>query len=78
MMVSPLTVTRREVNEFLCENKTVTQLKGCGRIVKIYNELATTLVTFESLWFAHWTNLFEGVKTALRACYLSENWTACC
>jgi hypothetical protein len=30
-----------------------------SRIVRIYNRLATALVTFESLWFAQWKNRIE-------------------
>lgn len=56
--------------KFFRESKTVTQLKDYGRVVKIYNKLATTFVTFESLWFVHWKNTLEGVKVGLRATLL--------
>ena len=49
------------------DNKAVTNLKDFGRIVKIYNRLATALVTFESLWFAHWKQKIDHARNGLRA-----------
>ncbi|XP_055954878.1 dynein axonemal heavy chain 8 [Patella vulgata] len=47
--------------------KAVTQLTEFGRIVRIYNRLATALVTFESLWFTQWKNRIDMAKSGLRA-----------
>ncbi|ESO89151.1 hypothetical protein LOTGIDRAFT_229063 [Lottia gigantea] len=47
--------------------KAVTQLTEYGRIVRIYNRLATALVTFESLWFTQWKNRIDLAKSGLRA-----------
>lgn len=49
------------------DNKAINQLGDFSRIVRIYNRLATALVTFESLWFAQWKNRIEHAKTGLRA-----------
>ena len=49
------------------ENKSVTSLKDFGRIVKLYNRLATALVTFESLWFTHWKQSIDNARNGLRA-----------
>ena len=49
------------------ENKAVTNLRDYGRIVKLYNRLATALVTFESLWFTHWKQSIEQARTGLNA-----------
>ena len=49
------------------ENKAITQLTDFGRIVRIYNRLATALVTFESLWFTQWKNRIEQARAGLRA-----------
>ncbi|XP_076466964.1 uncharacterized protein LOC143298129 [Babylonia areolata] len=49
------------------ENKAITQLTDFGRIVRIYNRLATALVTFESLWFTQWKNRIEFARAGLRA-----------
>lgn len=49
------------------DNKAVTNLKDFGRIVKVYNRLATALVTFESLWFAHWKHSIDHAKNGLKA-----------
>ena len=35
--------------------------------MKIYNRLATALVTFESLWFAHWKQSIDQARSGLRA-----------
>lgn len=56
--------------KFFRENKTITQLKDYGRIVKVYNKLATTFVTFESLYFVHWKNSLSDVKAGLHATLL--------
>ncbi|KAK6187606.1 hypothetical protein SNE40_005595 [Patella caerulea] len=47
--------------------KAVTQLTEFGRIVRIYNRLATALVTFESLWFTQWKNRIDSARSGLRA-----------
>ena len=49
------------------DNKAVNQLGDFGRIVKIYNRLATALVTFESLWFTQWKNRIDQARNGLRA-----------
>lgn len=49
------------------DNKAITQLGDFGRIVKIYNRLATTLVTFESLWFTQWKARIDQARNGLRA-----------
>lgn len=49
------------------DNKAVTQLADFGRIVRVYNRLATALVTFESLWFTQWRNRIEQAQSGLRA-----------
>ncbi|XP_052089132.1 uncharacterized protein LOC127725852 isoform X10 [Mytilus californianus] len=49
------------------DNRAINQLGDFSRIVKIYNRLATALVTFESLWFAQWKNRIEHAKAGLRA-----------
>ncbi|KAL5009692.1 hypothetical protein ScPMuIL_011997 [Solemya velum] len=49
------------------DNKAVNQLGDFGRIVRIYNRLATALVTFESLWFAQWKNRIDQARNGLRA-----------
>ena len=55
------------------ENKAITNLKDFSRIVKIYNRLATTLVTFESLWFTNWKQRIEQAKSGLRATLFIEH-----
>ncbi|XP_025098007.1 LOW QUALITY PROTEIN: dynein gamma chain, flagellar outer arm-like [Pomacea canaliculata] len=47
--------------------KAVTQLADFGRIVRMYNRLATALVTFESLWFTQWKNHISQAQAGLRA-----------
>ena len=49
------------------DNKAVSNLKDYGRIVKLYNRIATALVTFESLWFSHWKQNIEHARAGLRA-----------
>ncbi|XP_067674368.1 uncharacterized protein [Haliotis asinina] len=49
------------------DNKSVSQLSDFGRIVRIYNRLATALVTFESLWFTQWKNQIDQARAGLRA-----------
>ncbi|WAR07684.1 DYHG-like protein [Mya arenaria] len=49
------------------DNKAITQLGDFGRIVKIYNRLATALVTFESLWFTQWKARIDQARNGLRA-----------
>lgn len=52
------------------ENRAVTSVKDYGRIVKIYNRIATALVTFESLWFAQLKTHVENAKAGLKATLL--------
>lgn len=49
------------------DNRAVNQLGDFGRIVRIYNKLATALVTFESLWFTQWKNRIDHARNGLRA-----------
>ncbi|XP_060567478.1 dynein axonemal heavy chain 5-like [Ruditapes philippinarum] len=49
------------------DNKAITQLGDFGRIVRIYNRLATALVTFESLWFTQWKGRIDQARNGLRA-----------
>ncbi|OWF37572.1 Dynein heavy chain 5, axonemal [Mizuhopecten yessoensis] len=49
------------------DNRAINQLGDFGRIVRIYNRLATALVTFESLWFTQWKNRIEQARSGLRA-----------
>ena len=49
------------------DNKAVANLKDYGRIVRLYNRIATALVTFERLWFAQWKQNIEYARTGLRA-----------
>ncbi|KAL4232681.1 hypothetical protein ACF0H5_007369 [Mactra antiquata] len=49
------------------DNKAITQLGDFGRIVRIYNRLATALVTFESLWFTQWKARIDQARNGLRA-----------
>lgn len=49
------------------ENKAITQLKDFGRVCKVYNRLATALVTFESLWFSNWRSHIDHARDGLRA-----------
>ncbi|CAG5121565.1 unnamed protein product, partial [Candidula unifasciata] len=49
------------------ENKAVTSLVDFGSQVRIYNRLATALVTFESLWFTQWKKNIEEVRSGLRS-----------
>ncbi|XP_070190368.1 uncharacterized protein [Littorina saxatilis] len=55
------------------DNKAITQLTDFGRIVRIYNRLATALVTFESLWFTQWKNRIEQARAGLRATLFVHN-----
>ncbi|XP_074662754.1 uncharacterized protein LOC141915202 [Tubulanus polymorphus] len=52
------------------ETKAVTCLQDYGRIVRIYNKLATALVTFESLWFGQLRAHIEQAKIGLKATLL--------
>ena len=52
------------------DNRAVNQLGDFGRIVRIYNKLATALVTFESLWFTQWKNRIDHARIGLRATLL--------
>ncbi|CAL1527205.1 unnamed protein product [Lymnaea stagnalis] len=47
--------------------KAVTSLADYGRQVRMYNKLATALVTFESLWFTQWKNNIEQARSGLKA-----------
>ncbi|XP_041355189.1 dynein gamma chain, flagellar outer arm-like isoform X3 [Gigantopelta aegis] len=49
------------------DNKAVSQLSDFSRIVRIYNRLATVLVTFESLWFTQWKNRIDLARAGLQA-----------
>ncbi|XP_064629693.1 uncharacterized protein LOC135488785 isoform X2 [Lineus longissimus] len=49
------------------DNRAVTNVKDYSRIVKIYNRIATALVTFESLWFAQLKVHIENAKAGLKA-----------
>ncbi|CAH1799095.1 unnamed protein product [Owenia fusiformis] len=49
------------------DNRAVSSLKDFSRIVKIYNRLATALVTFESLWFSQWKQHIEIAKRGMQA-----------
>ena len=49
------------------DNKAVSQLSDFGRIVRIYNRLATVLVTFESLWFTQWRSRIDLARIGLQA-----------
>lgn len=49
------------------DNKSITQLGDFSRIVRIYNKLATALVTFESLWFTQWKGHIDQARNGLRA-----------
>ncbi len=49
------------------DNKAVTHLNDFSRVVKIYNRLATALVTFESLWFTHWKTNIDHARNGLKA-----------
>ena len=39
----------------------------CPSVFKIYNRLATALVTFESLWYNHWKQNIDLAKNGLKA-----------
>lgn len=56
-----------EPMKFFQESKAVSQLKDFSRVVKMYNRTATTLVTFESLWFNHWKGTIEHAKSGMKA-----------
>ncbi|KAJ8314952.1 hypothetical protein KUTeg_007102 [Tegillarca granosa] len=49
------------------DNKAINLLGDFSRMVKIYNKLATALVTFESLWFTQWKNRIDHARDGLRA-----------
>ncbi len=49
------------------ESRSVTSLKDFGRVVRVYNRLATALVTFESLWFTHWKASIEQARSGLKS-----------
>ena len=49
------------------DNRAITNLKDFSRIVRMYNRLATALVTFESLWFSQWKSHIEHAREGLRA-----------
>ena len=49
------------------ENRAICQLKDFGRIVRIYNRLASTLVTFETLLFSNWCNFVDHVCHRLKS-----------
>ena len=45
-------------------------LQDSGRIIKLYNKLATTFYKFETLWLSNWTGTVEPIRSALRATLL--------
>ena len=49
------------------KNETIMKSPGSKRIVKIYNKVATALMTFETLWYQAWTRGIERSKAGLRA-----------
>ncbi|XP_071954985.1 uncharacterized protein [Antedon mediterranea] len=52
------------------DNKAIMTMKEFSRIVKLYNRIATALVTFESLWLSHWKTQLEPAKAGLKATLL--------
>ena len=49
------------------DNRAITALKDFSRVVRIYNKLATALVTFENLWLKHWQAQIEAARDGLKA-----------
>ena len=47
------------------ENKAICQIKDFGRIVRIYNKLASVLITFETLWFNHYSSMVDSAFSGL-------------
>ena len=47
-----------------------TPLQDSGRIIKLYNRLATTFYKFETLWLTNWVTTVEPIRSALRATLL--------
>ena len=45
-------------------------LQDSGRIIKLYNRLATTFYKFETLWLTNWVTTVEPIRSALRATLL--------
>ena len=45
-------------------------LQDSGRIIKLYNRLATTFYKFETLWLTIWVTTVEPIRSALRATLL--------
>eukprot|EP00118_Oscarella_pearsei_P013596 m.109954 g.109954 ORF g.109954 m.109954 type:complete len:5180 (+) comp37381_c0_seq5:135-15674(+) len=53
--------------QILKENRNVSQYPDFAEAVKLYNKLATALVTFESLWFNEWCRQIDSCKAGLTA-----------
>ena len=51
----------------LCQERNDYEVARSKRIVKIYNKVATALMTFETLWYQAWTRGIERSKAGLRA-----------
>jgi hypothetical protein len=51
--------------------KSVTQSLNYGPTVKLYNRVASALVTFERLWFNQWLNRVENARSGLKAYLLT-------
>ncbi|XP_066278010.1 uncharacterized protein [Branchiostoma lanceolatum] len=52
------------------DTKAITHLKDFQRVVKLYNRIATTLVTFETLWLQQWKAYIDGARNGLKAMLL--------
>lgn len=52
------------------DNKAVNHSVEFARLVRLYNRLATALVTFESLWFTQWKGQIEQAKSGMNATLL--------
>jgi len=55
------------------DNKSVSHLKDFSHTAKIYNRLATALVTFENLWLTFWKSQIEQARTGLCATLLVQH-----
>ncbi|XP_077973667.1 uncharacterized protein LOC120348568 isoform X2 [Styela clava] len=55
------------------ENKTLNQSKEYHRAVKIYNRIATALVTCETLWYQQWIKSVDHALNGLRVSLLIPN-----
>ncbi len=52
------------------DSRAVAHHRDFSRLVKLYNRIATALVTFEGLWLAQWKSQIEHAKAGLRATLL--------